>query len=608
MAELFRARSVGAQGFSKVLALKRILPELAGDESFAAMLIDEARVVANLSHPNIVQVFELGKDLVGYYIAMELVNGPNLASILIRLRERGRRLPEPLALEIVIQVLQALDLAHRYTDAAGRPLGIVHRDVSPQNILVSDAGAVKLGDFGIAKAANRVSGETRHGGIKGKFPYMAPEQVRGGVVDGRTDQFAAALVLWECLAGEMHYTAENDMALLWKAGEAKIRPLTEAGVSVSPELEAILSRALQKEPEARFPSCGDFARALTAYDRRTYPAHDPGALAALVRTLFDRDLQESAERLRRIEEGLEPSWGWAGVDSPIPLVSTFPGASQAVVSSPAAADLTDELIDPTLVRTQPGDDEASLADTLPSRSAVEISDEERKRAAQSQQSRERVSPPRMTAEELAAIEQALEADRKAGSTRSNARPARSKPEPQGAKTPVPTKTPDSGKTSGRTIGAWAGLVGAFALAACGVWFGLDMLEGAGRPEPIVPVAVDSEEVEGEVDVEPRAPKSPKESASRPGRETERTSARQKSRAAEAQQFGTLDLTCIPADCSIVIDGRDTGLIAPAKGIVLTAGRHRVRVVNETLNLSKTVSVEVAADQSVRLDFNLVLDP
>ncbi|MFN7134587.1 MAG: serine/threonine-protein kinase, partial [Myxococcales bacterium] len=396
MAELFRARAVGTGGVAKLVALKRMLPELARDEALGAMLIDEARLVSNLSHPNVVQVYELGKDGSGYYIAMELVNGPNLADVLARLREKGQRLPEPLALDVLIAVLGALDTAHRLCDASGRPAGIVHRDVSPQNVLISDAGAVKLGDFGIAKARNRVTEETQSGGIKGKLPYMAPEQIRGTGVDGRTDQFAAGLLLWECLAGQRHYVGETDMEILWKAGEGRVRPLSEVGVTVNPQLEQIVSTALAVQPDARFPSCAEFARALTVYARKTWPDHDPAELASVVRSLFGAELRERAERLHRFEAGLEPTCGWVG--------------GPAATDTARRAALSSVPIEPTLVpRTTGRQPVIRLTEVVapaparePAGGSLAVEADEARRTPVDVPRLEEAPPPQ-TAEELAAI-------------------------------------------------------------------------------------------------------------------------------------------------------------------------------------------------------------
>ena len=198
MAELFLARADGIEGFAKLVALKRILPHKATNERFVRMLLNEARLVAALSHPNIAQVYDIGLAHGEYFFAMEYVHGQDLAHILHR--APGRRIHLENALHVAIGVCAGLHCAHMARDPSGQPLDIVHRDVSPSNVLVSYQGAVKLVDFGVAKAATLVS-ETREGVIKGKYGYMSPEQCLGDPLDRRSDVFAVGILLWEMTVG-----------------------------------------------------------------------------------------------------------------------------------------------------------------------------------------------------------------------------------------------------------------------------------------------------------------------------------------------------------------------------------------------------------------------
>jgi len=186
MAEVFVAKAFGVEGFERLLAIKKILPTMGEDAEFIHMFVDEARIAVQLSHANIVQVLELGKYDENLYIAMEYISGRDLRQLVARFRKREQSVPVPQACLIVAEVCEALDYAHRKRDAQGRPLGIVHRDVSPQNVLVSFEGEVKLIDFGIAKAESRLQ-KTQSGILKGKFSYMSPEQVKGQPIDGRSD-------------------------------------------------------------------------------------------------------------------------------------------------------------------------------------------------------------------------------------------------------------------------------------------------------------------------------------------------------------------------------------------------------------------------------------
>ncbi|MFN7131951.1 MAG: serine/threonine-protein kinase [Myxococcales bacterium] len=600
MAELFRARAVGAEGFSKILAVKRILPGLADEQAFVSMLIDEARVVANLSHPNIVQVFELGKDAAGYFIAMEFVNGPNLGAIFKKLQEQGRTLGEALALDVVIQVVQALDFAHRLTDAFGNPLSVVHRDVSPQNVLVSDAGAVKLGDFGIAKASNRLAASTQMGSVKGKVPYMAPEQIRGDALDHRADQFAAALLLWEALAGQRHYVADNEMQLMRVVNDARIRPLESVGVTVSPALKAILLKALDADPARRYASCAEFARELTLYHRRTYPAHDPADLGRLVRELFGAQLEVLADRLRRFESGEEQPCGWAGGAD----VASMGGASSVTTAVPhrtkSAADL--DATAPALPIPPPPDAPAAAAaperKTASQTAAPAVQPPAGRRASRASNRAVRPAEPEpkpapMRDEHDAAIEQALAEARK-----------REKEEER-------AKNPRVGIL---------GLLAAFALAGGAVYVGGALLfPGDGMAPAMQPTEAASARVEipGPTPIarppgapEPAPLKAPPEPAAPPPIAPEKPKLAKATRPAAkpgAGAHGTLDITCKP-ECRIEIDGRDTGLTSPAEGILLAEGRHKVRVFNTMVNLRKSFTVDITAGKATRKDVNLVLDP
>lgn len=602
MAELYRGRVVSAEGFSKVLAIKRILPEFADDQAFVSMLIDEARVVANLSHPNIVQVFELGKDAGGYFIVMEFVNGPNLGTLLKRLHGAGRRLPEPIALDVMIAVLQALDFAHRLTDAAGVPVNLVHRDVSPQNVLVSDSGAIKLGDFGIAKAAHRVAAATQAGSIKGKVPYMAPEQLRGEELDGRTDQFAAGLVLWECLAGERHYQGASDIELMRQVNAARIRPLAEVGAPISPELESILMRALSADRERRFPTCAEMARELTVYHRRTYPAHDPGALTALVQELFGDQLAALTERLRLFESGEERPSGWAGGTEPAAIDNSAMLTDPATLPATLPQITAEARLDgpPTRItsRAAPADAEASSAhQTVPTRMRSRRAGPSRKPTG----SRPALAPP----------------DRQGAAPRRSRTPAHPpSPTPQDdaidAALAEERKRETAEKAKKKGIGPLA-IVAAFALAAGSVYVIGELLSGPESMQPIPPdemaAAVGLKELPpAEPILPPDAPPASAAAADEPDAPARpRRTASKRSKKEQPRGHGTLDVVCKP-ECRIEIDGRDTGLWSPVRGIVLSAGKHKLRAYNETLNLTKTVTVEILADQHTYQEVNLVLGP
>ncbi len=253
MAELFKAQQRGVQGFQKIVAIKRILPHFSDNEDVVTMFIDEAKLAAQLTHPNIAQIFDLGKAGNSYYIAMEYVNGRDLRTLLKRAREFGIPFPEQVAAFVAMKVAAALDYAHRKRGFDDRELKLVHRDISPQNILLSTEGAVKLVDFGIAKAASKAS-HTVAGALKGKLLYMSPEQATGQPLDNRSDLYSLGLVLFELITGERCFQADSELGVLEKVRLGRVADLQALKPSVSKEMAAIVSRALQKNVEHRYPS------------------------------------------------------------------------------------------------------------------------------------------------------------------------------------------------------------------------------------------------------------------------------------------------------------------------------------------------------------------
>ncbi len=262
MAVLYRAKYVGAEGFARDVAIKRILPAWSQDRDFITMLIDEAKVLTSLQHQNIVQVFELGIDQGIYFIAMEYVPGLDLHSFVSGLVRDKITLPEKFAYYIVMEMLKGLAFAHNQVDCAGQPLCLVHRDISPQNILLSFQGEVKIADFGIAKGSHR-SLETMGMQVKGKYAYMAPEQARGEKVDRRADIFSTGILLYELLTGELLFDGPNDLRILERVRTAKLPTRWEQ--KIHPAVRAILRRALAESLWERFPTAASFLAELSAF-------------------------------------------------------------------------------------------------------------------------------------------------------------------------------------------------------------------------------------------------------------------------------------------------------------------------------------------------------
>jgi serine/threonine protein kinase len=263
MAEVYLALSGELPGYRTLLVVKRILPHLASNRQFIGMFLDEARLAALLDHPNVVRIIEVGHDGEEYFLAMELVQGKPLSAVL-RKATRERRPPSPaLAAYVIAQAASGLGYAHALTDGDGRPLGVVHRDVSPQNILLSFEGAVKLIDFGVARAFGRVA-HTSPGGLKGKIEYMSPEQASAEEVDHRADVFALGVVLWEVLTGRRLYRRETELATMRAILDDPI-PRPSEVADVPPELDAVVMRALRKRRDARFASAHEMALALERF-------------------------------------------------------------------------------------------------------------------------------------------------------------------------------------------------------------------------------------------------------------------------------------------------------------------------------------------------------
>lgn len=256
MAAVYRAKYLGTEGFVRNVAIKRILPAWSRNPEFAAMLIDEARILTQLQHQNIVPVYELGVDQGVYFIAMEYVAGWDLRSLLLACQQTpAQQLPAALAYYIVTEILQGLVFAHTQVNEQGVPLRLVHRDISPQNILISYQGEVKITDFGIAKGGHRQH-ETLGAQVKGKYAYMAPEQARGEAVDHRVDVFAVGVLLYELLAGHPLFDAPNDLKVLERVREARLPP--RWAHRVHPAMRAVLQRALAASKQERYPTAGHF--------------------------------------------------------------------------------------------------------------------------------------------------------------------------------------------------------------------------------------------------------------------------------------------------------------------------------------------------------------
>jgi serine/threonine protein kinase len=263
MAEVFRAESEGLQGFKKQVAIKRVLPHLSEKKKFISMFLDEARLSAHLSHSNCVQVFDIGVGDNAYFIVMEFVDGANLKTIAESLKKMGKEFPVAAAVFIAHEICKGLSYAHDLADPNGVQLNIVHRDMSPPNVLITKYGEVKIVDFGLAKANSQLE-KSEPGIIKGKFSYLSPEAALGQDVDHRTDIFAVGIILWELLTGQRLFLGETDFQTVKKVQQAIIPPPSQHNRRVNQELEGIVNKALARDPNARYRSARELGRDLAS--------------------------------------------------------------------------------------------------------------------------------------------------------------------------------------------------------------------------------------------------------------------------------------------------------------------------------------------------------
>lgn len=287
MAEVYLAAATGPEGFAKDVVIKVVRSFLASDQQFVDLFVAEARLSSRLNHANVVQIFDFGKADDSYYLAMEYVRGASLWELRKRCRERGVDFPPTLAADIASHVARGLQYAHTLTDR-GQPLGLVHRDVTPHNVLLSFDGAIKLTDFGIAKAS---SSQTAPGMLKGKFAYMSPEQARGDLIDARTDVFALGIVLWELLTGGRLFEADSEVGVLRAVQSAQITPPDRLNPEVPEALSAIVLKALARPLNERFQTAVEFERALASFVLQTARSVDDTSSSRFVQQMFRQEYE-----------------------------------------------------------------------------------------------------------------------------------------------------------------------------------------------------------------------------------------------------------------------------------------------------------------------------
>ncbi|MCP4504578.1 MAG: serine/threonine protein kinase [Deltaproteobacteria bacterium] len=296
MAEIFLARQEGLEGFEKTICIKRIRPHLSNQPNFVRMFLNEAKLAAQLTHPNIVQIYDLGRINESYFIAMEYVSGRDMSRILPKADKQGIPFPMIYALKIASNALEGLYYAHTKADAYDNPLGVVHRDITPENILVSYDGTVKIVDFGIAKASTQLE-QTRAGEIKGKLSYMSPEQAMGKPLDHRSDVFAVGAILYEWITGVKLFTGENEMAILKSIIDGKIYPPSYFKEDVPEAVERILMTALAKDREERYQTSWDMQFDIDTFLAGSEFTPSNIHLSNFMKQLFEDEIEREKEML-----------------------------------------------------------------------------------------------------------------------------------------------------------------------------------------------------------------------------------------------------------------------------------------------------------------------
>jgi TonB family protein len=308
MAEVWKARMRGVEGFQKTVAIKKILPHMGDNADFVSMFIDEAKLAAQLSHPNIIHIYDLGKIGRDYYIAMEYVEGKDLRSILNAARRRSLSLPLGLALLIAARLASALDYAHRKRDFDDRELGLVHRDVSPQNVLITFEGDIKLCDFGIAKAVSKAN-QTQMGALKGKLQYMSPEQAWGKNVDARSDIFSLGAILFEMLTGERLFPGDSEMSILEAVRDGRTRRARSVLPSVPPEVDELVEKALAQDPAQRYQSASEMQGRIETVLHGLKPMPSHTDLAAYMHRLLSTDAANAAHAAHAVDAAVPEPLG-----------------------------------------------------------------------------------------------------------------------------------------------------------------------------------------------------------------------------------------------------------------------------------------------------------
>ena len=357
MGEVFVARQTGIAGFDRLVILKNLLPDLAKQEELVNQFLDEARVAATLNHPNIVSILEVGEWEGVYYLAMEYIQGADLVALQIEAYKKKKPIPIAVAAQIVHDAAQGLDHAHHATNMSGEPLNIVHRDISPHNIMIRTDGVGKVVDFGIAKASGRLT-RTATGMIKGKLHYMSPEQIQGHNITGATDQFALGVVLWEMVARRRLFKEKSDIKTYERIVKCEIPSLKALDDTVPPEFENIVMKMLAKDPNDRFERLEDAAAELNHFAHLQDKKAGSKQVANFLKEIFDNTLDERAKELLS-DAGKFMKTPSQGTSSFKMAQRSSTGAAASSTGSKSSTDATqvyqgqDQSVSQTIRRTRP---------------------------------------------------------------------------------------------------------------------------------------------------------------------------------------------------------------------------------------------------------------
>ncbi len=364
MAEIFKAKTVGVSGFEKILAIKRIHPQFAQNQEFITMLIDEAKISVFLNHSNIVQVFDLGRIGEHYFIAMEYVNGTDLHKYLKKCKQKKEYLPLDISIYIASEIAKGLDYAHRKTGPDGKPLKIIHRDVSPQNILISDIGEIKITDFGIAKA-NIKNKETTKGLLKGKINYMSPEQAAGLEIDNRSDIYALGIIMYEMFTNQRPFFAESDYKQIEMIKKGIIKSPIIFREDLPDELADIVMKCLTKDRDARYQAASELQADLQKYLFKTYPGFVSSKLQDFTKKFLGKTDEPTkvikssniAEKMTRVDFAIDIKESLIS-DEKVEITKKTPTPYKIETAKPPKAEATITITKPTIkerVNTTSGD-------------------------------------------------------------------------------------------------------------------------------------------------------------------------------------------------------------------------------------------------------------